>query len=74
MAIFSGSGLGNIGNVVTNVAQMNIELLDVARSLGNIAAKIQDPALRGELAREINRILDMTEKSDRAVRTVVPAA
>jgi hypothetical protein len=59
------------GAFIGNVAQANFELLDIAKRLRDIASETSDKRLREQLAAQINRILDLTEQSDRAVRSVV---
>jgi hypothetical protein len=70
MTSASGS-IGVTGYFIGSLAQSNTELVDIAKRLRDIAAGVPDKRLQERLAVEINRILDVAERSDRAVRNVV---
>jgi hypothetical protein len=61
------------GAFIGNVAQANSELLDIAKRLRDIAVEMSDKRLQEQLATQINRVLDLAEQNDRAVRAAVAA-
>jgi hypothetical protein len=60
------------GYFIGNLARSNSELLDIAKRLRDIAAEVPDKRLQERFAAEINRILDLAERNDQAVRSVIP--
>ena len=58
------------GAFLVNTAQRNADIFEIARRLEQVAQDVSDRKLRRVLAHEIDRLLDVVEASDRAVRGV----
>jgi hypothetical protein len=68
----STASLSVNGYVISDLAHNNSDLLAVAKRLRELAVEVDNPFLQERFATEINRLLDIVERNDRVVRSVVP--
>jgi hypothetical protein len=70
----STASLSVSGYVVSDLAHNNADLLATAKRLRNIVAEVQDAGLQERFAVEISRLLDIVDRNDRVVRSVIPVS
>jgi hypothetical protein len=68
----STASLSVSGYAISDLAHNNSDLLTAAKRLGQLTAEIRDPALQKGIADEVNKILDVVERNDRVIRSVIP--